>query len=111
LAGPALFARLGSNWAGTLLGLLEAICIPIPFIFYWYGRRIRERSTLIKTMQEDKKRQDAKRRRAEQIILERNEAEAMAGGGMDTGAAIDEDIETENVEKDLEKGEAVRATH
>ena len=28
LAGPALYARLGPNWAGTLLGLLEAICIP-----------------------------------------------------------------------------------
>ena len=34
LAGPAMYSSLGANWAGTLLGLLEALCIPIPFIFY-----------------------------------------------------------------------------
>lgn len=34
LAGPSMYASLGANWAGTLLGLLEVLCIPIPFIFY-----------------------------------------------------------------------------
>lgn len=34
LAGPSLYATLGANWAGTLLGLLEVLCIPIPFVFY-----------------------------------------------------------------------------
>lgn len=33
LAGPAMYKALGAHWAGTLLGLLEVICIPIPFIF------------------------------------------------------------------------------
>ena len=30
LAGPAMYQNLGPHWAGTLLGLLEVICIPIP---------------------------------------------------------------------------------
>lgn len=41
LAGPAMYAALGPNWSGMLCGLLEVACIPIPFVFYFYGKRIR----------------------------------------------------------------------
>jgi hypothetical protein len=44
LAGSKMYHTLGANWAGTLLALIETILIPIPFIFYKYGHRIRERS-------------------------------------------------------------------
>ncbi|KAJ9115370.1 hypothetical protein QFC24_006985 [Naganishia onofrii] len=54
LAGSKLYETLGSNWAGTLLGLIEVACIPIPVVFYLYGGRIRERSVMIKRLQEDK---------------------------------------------------------
>ena len=37
LAGQAMYQRLGANWAGTFLGILEIIIIPIPFVFYRYG--------------------------------------------------------------------------
>jgi len=63
LAGPAMYAALGPHWSGTLLGLLEVLCIPIPFIFYFYGHRIRMRSKLIQSMQKDKQKLDAKRAR------------------------------------------------
>ena len=97
LAGPSLYAALGANWAGCLLGLLEVICIPIPFIFYRYGAKIREKSTLIRSMREDREKADRKRQRAEDKIRRRADAEANAGAAMDTGAAIDEQI-------DIEKG-------
>lgn len=97
-AGPALYATLGANWAGTLLGLIEAVCIPIPFIFYRYGHKIRERSTLIRTMRDDQMRREAKQKKAQDRITKRAEAEADAGAAMGTGAAVAE-------EKDIEKAE------
>lgn len=53
LVGKPMYANLGPNWAGTLLGLLLVVIAPIPFVFYRYGGRIRERSILIKNMQNE----------------------------------------------------------
>ena len=36
LAAPSMYKSLGPNWAGTLLGLLEVICIPIPLVLMPY---------------------------------------------------------------------------
>jgi hypothetical protein len=66
LAGPPMYRALGPNWASTLLGLLEVAIIPIPFVFYKYGHKIREKSTLIKEMRENEERQERKRKRAEE---------------------------------------------
>ncbi|KAJ0419126.1 major facilitator superfamily domain-containing protein [Aspergillus carlsbadensis] len=74
LVGTYLYDGLGPNWAGTLLGLLEVAIIPIPFVFYKYGHKIRRKSALISRMQEDKKRLERKRKRLEQRL----EAEAAA---------------------------------
>lgn len=118
LAGPAMYAALGPHWAGTLLGLLEALCVPIPFVFYFKGEcatfdlsghtlirfsqgsKIRKASALISAMQEDKRKDDDKRAkalaRAEKEAMKRGDAEAYGGVTMKTGAAIAE-------EKDIEK--------
>ena len=64
LAGPNMYATLGPHWAGTMLAALEAILIPIPFVFYRYGHKIREKSSLIRSMQEDKEKLERKKRRA-----------------------------------------------
>lgn len=64
LIGPYLYDGLGPNWSGTLLALLEVLIMPIPFIFYKYGYKIRMKSSMIREMQEDKKRLEGKRRRA-----------------------------------------------
>lgn len=66
LVGTYLYAGIGPNWAGTLLGLLEVAIIPIPFVFYKYGYKIRQKSTLIVRMQEDKKKLEGKRERVSQ---------------------------------------------
>jgi hypothetical protein len=80
LAGPALYASLGANWAGTLLGLLEAICIPIPFIFYRYGGRIREKSSLIRAMEVERRREERKeKRKIDRAAVAAAEAERMKG--------------------------------
>jgi len=54
-AGFPLFARqmfdnLGIEWAGTLLGCLAACCVPIPVVFYLYGKKLRQRSKFAPTM-------------------------------------------------------------
>lgn len=39
-----MFAGMGIQWAGTLLGCVAAALVPIPVIFILYGRRLRMRS-------------------------------------------------------------------
>ncbi|BCR97768.1 MFS transporter [Aspergillus luchuensis] len=75
LVGTYMYAGLGPNWSGTLLGLLEVAIVPIPFIFYKYGYKIREKSVLIRRMQEDKRRLAGKRQHHTQQVenLERIE--------------------------------------
>lgn len=70
LAGPSMYASLTPQWAGTLLGLLEVVLIPIPFVFYKWGKPIRQRSRLIKQMREDQDRIDRRTRRLERRYKE-----------------------------------------
>ncbi|KAL4880064.1 major facilitator superfamily domain-containing protein [Aspergillus karnatakaensis] len=76
LVGTYLYDGLGPNWAGTLLGLLEVAIIPIPFVFYKYGYKIRRKSALISRMQEEKRRLERKRKRLEQRLEAATAAEA-----------------------------------
>lgn len=39
-----MFQNLGVQWAGTLLGCLAAIMIPIPLGFIMYGPALRRKS-------------------------------------------------------------------
>jgi DHA1 family multidrug resistance protein-like MFS transporter len=53
-AGFPLFARqmfegMGIQWAATLLGCVAVVLVPIPFVFYRYGSKIRERSAYAST--------------------------------------------------------------
>ncbi|KAG0158869.1 hypothetical protein PDIDSM_6389 [Penicillium digitatum] len=63
LAGTSMYSSLGPNWAGTLLGVLEIVIVPIPFVFYKYGHKIRMKSPLILRMQEEKIQLEGKRAR------------------------------------------------
>lgn len=53
LAGPSMYNTLGLNWGSTLLGLVEAACISIPVVFYFYGHKIRKASPIIQKMEEE----------------------------------------------------------
>lgn len=39
-----MFVHMGIKWACTLLGGFSVLLIPVPFLFYRYGRALRERS-------------------------------------------------------------------
>lgn len=39
-----MYARLGDQWASSLLAFLALACCAIPFLFWTYGARIRKRS-------------------------------------------------------------------
>ncbi|EAW08090.1 MFS transporter [Aspergillus clavatus NRRL 1] len=77
LVGSYMYAGIGPNWSGTLLGLLEVAIIPIPFIFYKYGYKIRRKSALIMRMQMDQARLDGKRKKLMQRIETSQAAEKM----------------------------------
>lgn len=42
LAGPKMYATLGLGWGNSLLGFISLAMLPIPFLFYRYGERIRK---------------------------------------------------------------------
>lgn len=39
-----MFERLGIHWGASVPAFLALACAPIPFLFYWYGPRIRRKS-------------------------------------------------------------------
>jgi uncharacterized protein YqgC (DUF456 family) len=41
LAGPAMYARLGLGWGNSMLGFIALAMLPLPVVFYCYGKRIR----------------------------------------------------------------------
>ncbi|GAW22541.1 hypothetical protein ANO14919_120800 [Xylariales sp. No.14919] len=65
LAGPKLYAALTPRWAGTFLGLLEVVLIPIPFVFWRYGDKIRAKSPAIRALREDQERIERRAARAQ----------------------------------------------
>lgn len=63
LAGARMYEVMTPRLAGTFLGLLELVLIPIPWIFYRRGERIRARSPVIRQMREEQAVNDRKRAR------------------------------------------------
>ncbi|KAI0135737.1 MFS general substrate transporter [Daldinia grandis] len=54
-----MYARLGYEWASTLLAFLSLACCGIPFLFWTYGARIRQKSKFAYAGEEDEKIADA----------------------------------------------------
>ncbi|KAB8293070.1 hypothetical protein EYC80_007430 [Monilinia laxa] len=80
LAGPAMYGALQPQWAGTLLGLVQVLLIPIPFIFYKWGSKIRAKSPLIKQMRDEQERNDARAARAKRKNEKKATMDAAKGG-------------------------------
>ena len=81
LAGTYMYDSLGPHWSGTLLGLLEVAIVPIPFVFYKFGGRIRMKSHMINRMQEEKKKLEGKRarRQTQQAAIAHKDEEKQHG--------------------------------
>ncbi|KAE8354349.1 major facilitator superfamily domain-containing protein [Aspergillus coremiiformis] len=52
LFADSMFTGMGVNWACTLLGAIATVMVPIPVLFYLYGRHIRARSRFAKSLEE-----------------------------------------------------------
>lgn len=61
LAGTKMYEALSPQWAGTLCGLLAVVMIPVPFVFWRFGARIRAKSKTIRRLREDQDRMEARR--------------------------------------------------
>ncbi len=61
LAGTKMYEALSPQWAGTLCGLLAVAMIPVPFVFWRYGAKIRAKSRTIRRLREDQERMEARR--------------------------------------------------
>lgn len=59
LFSQPMFNALGVNWAGTLLGCVAVVLVPIPVIFYMYGEKIRQKSSFAPTKPLDAPSEDA----------------------------------------------------
>lgn len=44
-----MFENLGVQWAGTLLGCIAALLVPIPLAFLLWGKALRKKSRLAPT--------------------------------------------------------------
>lgn len=80
LAGPAMYAALTPQWAGTLLALLEAIMIPIPIVFYRYGARIRARSKIISQLRREQEKNERQAERTRHRKAGRGDGAPDEGG-------------------------------
>ena len=47
LLSTQMFQNLGVQWAGTLVGGIAAIMIPIPIVFQIYGAKLRGKSRIL----------------------------------------------------------------
>jgi hypothetical protein len=45
-----MYEGIGTQWATSILGFVALIMVPIPFAFYKYGPKIRERSKFAQSM-------------------------------------------------------------
>lgn len=80
-----MYAALTPQWAGTLLGLVQVIMIPIPLVFYKYGDRIRAKSPLIRQMRADEDERAGKARRQMERMQRRDRVEAKATKDVEKG--------------------------
>jgi len=41
IAGPAMYSKLGLGWGNSLLGFIALALVPLPYVFWKHGERIR----------------------------------------------------------------------
>jgi len=73
-----MFNGMGIQWASTLLGCVALILVPMPIIFYIYGRKIRAKSKFAPApdIQQDKQRDE------ESQMGNKEEVDAQSGSGI-----------------------------
>ena len=82
-----MFNGMGIQWASTLLGCVAAVLVPMPVVFYLYGKKIRGRSTFAPApdIAQDKRRDE----------------ESKGSGGVEAGSG--ETTERESLDRERSK--------
>lgn len=109
LAGARMYEVMTPRWAGTFLGLLEVALIPIPWVFYRRGERIRAKSPVIRQMRDEQAKNDRKRARVAAKNRQNQQGQGQQGAavvavapeavvprsanGGTTAVAVDADVE------------------
>jgi hypothetical protein len=44
VVGIPFYQNMGVHWTLTILGCIAALLVPVPYVFYMYGAKIRARS-------------------------------------------------------------------
>lgn len=44
VVGIPFYQNMDPHWTLTILGAISALMVPVPFVFYYYGARIRVKS-------------------------------------------------------------------
>lgn len=100
-----MFSALGVGGGGSLIAGVGCLLAPAPFLFYKYGRSIRERSKFAPT--QEKKPEDEKKEEEEETSAERSHSatsnEEEIELGEEAGVADSSDLE-----KEIEKGHSHR---
>ncbi|KAI5955853.1 hypothetical protein KGF54_001355 [Candida jiufengensis] len=52
LISKQMFDKLEIKWGCTLIGCIAALLIPVPFLFYWYGKSLRIKSKYCASFEE-----------------------------------------------------------
>ncbi len=68
-----MYDRLGYQWASSLLGFISLLCCGIPFLFWRYGERIRQRSRYAYAGEDAEKSRSAAEDNAEPIVRDEEE--------------------------------------
>lgn len=115
LAGTAMYKAMTPQWAGTFLGLLEVLLIPIPIAFLRYGKQIRARSPVIRQMRADLERNEAKKAKQARILARqkaKREAEAAAAARANSEGGVVESLDIDDVTNvDIERIADVEEQH
>jgi DHA1 family multidrug resistance protein-like MFS transporter len=55
-----MYEGIGINYGNTLIGAIAVVLVPLPFIFSFFGKKIRARSTFAPTpdIEQEKKRDE-----------------------------------------------------
>jgi len=87
-----MFEGIGIQWGMTLLGCLATMFIPMPFVFYFYGKKIRAKSKFAPApdIQQDKRRDEEARMGGDAGVN---------GGSPDGQAAASGSSQSEDAEK------------
>jgi hypothetical protein len=44
VVGIPFYRNMGVHWTLTILGCISALLVPVPYLFFFYGRKIRAKS-------------------------------------------------------------------